>query len=142
MWEGEREGAVPLLQKVLRHLYALRRAGDGDDAVAGARQRLRDLNAGAALRANLSNAGPGFPDNRAGQLQTIQTYCYYIILIYLVIVRDSPGPKNTAPPPASEGHAVQGGGSAVLVGADWGTLMFAVWESMFTFFDNAVSVEF
>lgn len=58
----------PLLQQVLRLLYARRRAGDGDDAVGGARQRLGDLDAGAALRADLADAGARLADYSARQL--------------------------------------------------------------------------
>lgn len=59
----------PLLQEILRHLNALRRAGDGDDAVGGAGQRLGDLDSGAALGADLTYAGAGLAYYRAGQLQ-------------------------------------------------------------------------
>lgn len=46
----------------------MRRAADGDDAVAGARQRLRDLDARAAVRADLADARAALPDDRARQL--------------------------------------------------------------------------
>lgn len=52
----------PLLQQVLGHLNALRGAGDGDDAVGGAGQRLSDLDPCAALCADLADAGTGLTD--------------------------------------------------------------------------------
>lgn len=60
---------LPLLQQVLRHLYAVRGAAYGDDAVAGAGQRLGYLDARAAVRADLADARPALPDDRASQLQ-------------------------------------------------------------------------
>lgn len=62
----------PLLQQVLRHLNALRGAGDGDDAVWGAGQGLGDLDPRATLRADFADAGPRFSDYRARQLETKQ----------------------------------------------------------------------
>lgn len=64
----------PLLQQVLGHLNALRGAGDGDDAVGGAGQRLGDLDSRAALRADLADAGSRLTDYRARQLENKVKY--------------------------------------------------------------------
>lgn len=73
--EGCRQGSHwPLLQQVLCHLYALRRARDGDDAVAGAGQWLRDLDARAALRADLTYARASLAYYRASQLERKSIY--------------------------------------------------------------------
>lgn len=75
--------ALPLLQQVLRHLNTLRAASDGDDAVAGARQRLGDLDAGAALLPDLADPGTGLADYRARQLQNINSYSNWSSLLLL-----------------------------------------------------------